>query len=108
VFPSKKSKTGHLTTVAKAWRGARDNAGVPKSVVMYSARHTFGTIAMDKTGNPFAVKTAMGHASLQTTDKYQHPGLEQIRAAMEEKNTATLSAAAKRASAQDCHNLPHS
>lgn len=61
VFPSKQSKTGHITTVAKAWRNARDKAGVPKSVVMYCARHTFGTVAATS-GNMFAVKTAMGHA----------------------------------------------
>jgi integrase len=88
VFPSKRSKSGHITTVARAWSEAREAAGLPKSVVLYCARHTFGTVAATS-GNMFAVKTAMGHASLQTTDKYQHPGLEQIRAVMEEKNAAT-------------------
>ena len=97
VFPSARSKSGHLTTVAKAWHNAREKAGLPKSVVMYCARHTFGTVAATS-GNLFAVKTAMGHASLQTTEKYQHPGLEQIRATMEQKNAETALR----------HNLRHS
>ena len=34
---------GHLTTVAKQFRAARQEAGLPESLVLYSARHTFGT-----------------------------------------------------------------
>jgi len=35
------SKCGHLTTVSKMFAIARERAGLPKSVVLYSARHTF-------------------------------------------------------------------
>jgi integrase len=42
VFPAN-SKLGHLMTVAKAFSEARRKAGLAKSVVLYCARHTFGT-----------------------------------------------------------------
>jgi hypothetical protein len=61
---------------------------------------------MDKTGNPFAVMKAMGHAGLPSTLKYQHPALEAIRSAMEAKNAAT-SAAAKKAAETQRHKTRH-
>lgn len=77
VFPAR-SKCGHLTTVAAA--------GLPASVVLYSARHTFATHALAATGNLAAVMRAMGHSSAQTAMIYQHPGIEAIRKAVDERN----------------------
>ncbi len=85
VFPAR-SKSGHLTTVGLSWQAARKAAGLPSSVVLYSARHTFATHALAATGNLAAVMKAMGHSSAQTAMIYQHPGLEAIRKAMDEKN----------------------
>jgi integrase len=85
VFPSN-SKSGHLTTVAKAFSDACKRAGLSKSVVLYCARHTFGTYMLSATGNLAAVMKAMGLASAQTAMIYQHPGLDAIRRAVDEKN----------------------
>jgi integrase len=52
VFPS--------TTVAKQFEQARSDAGLPKAVVLYCTRHTFGTCALEKTGNLAAVMKALG------------------------------------------------
>lgn len=43
VFPSSRSKSGHLTTIAKGFHAGRNRAGLDKKVVAYSARHTYGT-----------------------------------------------------------------
>ena len=43
VFPSKRAEGGHLTTVAKQFRDARKAAGLPAWLVLYHARHAFGT-----------------------------------------------------------------
>jgi integrase len=51
LFPSSKAASGHLTTVAKQFREARREAGLPESLVLYCARHTFGTAAYEATGN---------------------------------------------------------
>jgi len=51
VFPSKKAKSGHITDrqVSKQWLEAKRSAGIPKSVVLYCARHRFSTDAMEGT-----------------------------------------------------------
>src|SRR5262249_27639973 len=50
-----KSASGHVTTVDKQFREARRAAGLPENLVLYSARHDFGTRLLQKTGNLAAV-----------------------------------------------------
>jgi integrase len=83
VFPSD-SKPGHLTTVAKAFEKARDEAGTSKEIVLYSARHTFATKVMGATGDLSLVMRALGHTNAQTAMIYQHPSLEKVRAIVNE------------------------
>jgi integrase len=86
VFPSRRAIAGHLTTVAKQFREARSMAGLPKGLVLYHARHAFGTYAMAQTKNPALVRDVMGHADLRTTMIYQHPELEPLREAIDGRN----------------------
>ncbi|HET9181209.1 MAG TPA: site-specific integrase [Candidatus Angelobacter sp.] len=74
IFPArnKQSKSGHTTSVQKAFTEARATAKIPTNVVLYCGRHTFGTLAMAESRNPAAVKDAMGHEELKTTMAYQH------------------------------------
>ena len=60
VFPSDRSKSGHLTTIATGFRSARERAGVDKKVVPYSARHTCRMYMMERSRNAFAVEKSMG------------------------------------------------
>jgi integrase len=86
VFPSKKAESGHLTTVAKQFRDARRLAGLPEALKLYGARHAFATYAVQATGNVFAVADAMGHEDLKTTRIYQHPEMDSIRDAIDQRN----------------------
>jgi integrase len=86
LFPSSKAASGHLTTVAKQFREARRQAGLPESLVLYCARHTFGTAAYEATGNLAVVMKVMGHTDVRTSMRYQHPGLESIREAIDQRN----------------------
>jgi len=86
VFPSARAESGHLETVQKQFERARRMAGLPESVVLYSARHRFSTDAMEGTGNLMAVMDAMGHEKIDTTRLYNHPGTKQIRDAIERRN----------------------
>jgi site-specific recombinase XerD len=106
VFRSSRSKTGHLTTVANQWRKARQGAGLDPDVKLYCCRHTFATDVLERTGNLAAVMKVLGHADAQTAMKYQHPGLEQIRKALEERNLehAVITAS----SVEGPHKSPHS
>ena len=86
VFPSTRSQSGHVETVQKQFEMAKRLAGLPESVVLYCARHRFSTDAMEGTGNVMAVMDAMGHQKMDTTRLYNHPGLKQIRDAIERRN----------------------
>jgi integrase len=86
VFPSK-SKCGHLPTVSKMFARARELAGLPKTVVLYSARHTFGTTVLEETHNPAVTMKAMGHGSARMMMRYQHPEyVEAVRLAINRRN----------------------
>lgn len=86
LFPSD-SKCGHLTTVAKMFGIARELAGLPKGVVLYSARHTFGTDVLDGTKNPAVTMDVMGHTNPKMMMRYQHPEYTQAaRKAINRRN----------------------
>jgi integrase len=80
VFPSKRAKCGHLTTVNRQFEKARDSAGLPKDLVLYCARHGFGTEMYRATKNLFAVMNVMGHTAVSTTMKYQHQDIDEVAA----------------------------
>ena len=83
-------RCGPITTVAKAFEQAREAAGLPKEVVLYSARHTFATKVMGATGDLSLVMRALGHSSAQTAMIYQHPSLERVRSLMKGGHAETL------------------
>jgi len=82
VFPSKRSKVGHLTTMADHFRQARRMAGLPEDLVLYCGRHDYGTRVMKQTGNLKAVMLTMGHKDVKTAMRYQHPEVEIVRQAL--------------------------
>jgi len=90
VFASKRSESGHLTTMAAKFRQAREKAGLPKKLVLYCGRHDFGTRVLENTGNLKLVMSAMGHVDVKTAMKYQHPELGIVRSALNDSNHAVL------------------
>ncbi len=88
VFPSKQSKSGHIghTAIEKPFRKARKDAKLPKELVLYSARHSFATDLLDRTGNLKLVMDVLGHESVTTTQKYLHPALKNIAEVVNQKN----------------------
>jgi integrase len=89
VFPSKRSASGHLTTMAMLFREARRRAGLPEHLVLYCGRHDYGTRVLKNTGNLAAVMKTMGHKDVKTAMQYQHPELEIVRAALDQPVTPT-------------------
>jgi len=87
LVPSRRVADGHLTTVAKQFREARSETGLPRSLVLYCARHTFGTAAYEATGNLAMVMKVMGHTDVRTSMRYQHPVLDSIREAIDLRNS---------------------
>lgn len=64
------------------WGRARDKAGLPKDLVLYCARHDYGSYVLSKTGNLKAVMDTMGHVDVKSAMVYQHPELEVVRDAI--------------------------
>ena len=83
VFPSKRSVSGHLRSIDRLFREARQRAALPKELVLYCARHDYGTRVLMRTGNLAAVMRTMGHRDVKTAMRYQHPELEAVRAALD-------------------------
>jgi integrase len=51
VFPSNRAASGHLRSIDRLFREARRQAGLPKELVLYCARHDYGTRVLMRTGN---------------------------------------------------------
>lgn len=88
LFPARRSKSGHLTTVDKLFREARAKAGLPEKLVLYCGRHDFGTELLRRTGNLALVMRVMGQKSIKAAMGYQHPELEQVRVVLNDRNNA--------------------
>jgi len=83
VFPSSRAAFGHLRSIDRLFRQARHQAGLPKELVLYCARHDYGTRVLMRTGNLAAVMKTMGHRDVKTAMHYQHPELDVVRAALD-------------------------
>ncbi len=55
-------------------------------------RHDFGSHIYAKTGNLKAVMAVMGHKDVKTAVRYQHPDLESVRAALNDRRAAPVGA----------------
>ena len=83
VFASvKKSKHIGISLVNRQWVAASKAAWLPKDLVLYCARHDFGSFVLSKTGNLKATMDTMGHTDIKSAMAYHHPELEVVRAAI--------------------------
>ncbi len=94
LFPSKRSKCGHLTDMAHQFRRALEKAGLPQDLVLYCSRHDYGTRVLKNTGNLAAVMKTTGHRDVKTAMQYQHPELEIVRAALDQVSEPVMQASA--------------
>lgn len=103
VFPSKRSKSGHIehSGLAKAFRLRREELGITKDLVLYSTRHTFGSDLMDEMGDLTKVGKVLGHSSTRITERYVHPELKEMAEMVNQRNV-------RRADEAERHSLRHS
>jgi len=87
LFPSKRGKEKRLTTLQKSFREARRAAGLPEDLVLYCGRHDYGTEAYRRTGNLALTMRVMGHRDVKTALRYQHPDVQDLRAAMNARDS---------------------
>lgn len=108
VFPSSRKRGMHISyfSIAKQFSEVRKQVKIPKGVVLYSARHSFATDLLDRTGNIVLVGKILGHRSVTTTQRYLHPEIKGIAEIVNERNA--IRAANDGAQNGLCHNLRHS
>jgi hypothetical protein len=94
LFPSTRSECGHLTDLGKQFRLARRRAQLSEDLVLYCARHDYGTRVLTNTGNLAAVMRTMGHRDVRAAMQYKHPDLEIVRSALNRTNGSSLQTAA--------------
>ena len=82
VWPSWKSKTGHIVNAEKPLAAFRSEAGVGK-VSLHDLRRTLGSRLAISGANAATISKALGHLSPQSAKAYVHLDLEPVRDAME-------------------------
>ena len=77
-FLSPKCEPWTVGNLSSTHRRLRDAAGLPRDLVLYLARHRFGTEAL-RAGVPLRdAADLMGHASVTTTEIYLHRDLTEL------------------------------
>jgi integrase len=71
VFLTPTGRPWRITNLSRTYSRLRDNAGLPKDLVLYLARHECGTKICREKGIEFA-RRLLGHANIATTQRYMH------------------------------------
>jgi len=72
IFLSPRGRSWTVGNLSATYRNLRNGLDLPKHLVVYLARHEFGTRATEKCGiHP--TMTMMGHTQITTTQQYVHP-----------------------------------
>ena len=78
VFPSALAPSGHIESIGKTFNAARDRAGLPKTLILYSSRH--GAVTdLSEVLTTREVMDIAGHTDMQVAAPYQHPNVERIQ-----------------------------
>ena len=84
VFPSEKSKTGHIVEPKRAWKSFLKNAGLPTDYRLHDLRRTQGSWQAISGISGDIIGKALGHKSRDATAHYIHLTLSPVRNAMQQ------------------------
>lgn len=83
IFRSPRGSAWTVNNLSQTYSRLRDAAGLDSELVLYCARHEAGTEFCRRKGL-FMASQLLGHTSVQTTQRYVHQGIEELRAAQDE------------------------
>jgi len=92
LFPSTKSKSGHieLRGLQKRFRRIARQLGIPDELKIYCARHACGTDVMADAKDPRLVMDFLGQEDLATTMNYMHPDIKRVKQIIDKRNESRL------------------
>jgi integrase len=73
--------------VNRQWVRAREAAGLPSNLVLYCARHDYGSFMLSKTGNLKVVMDLMGQRDYRAALNYQHHEIDVARDLLNSRHT---------------------
>ena len=73
VFLAPAGRAWTVSNLSRTYSRIRDNAGLPKDLVLYLARHECGTKICREKGVEYA-RRLLGHTNISTTQRYMHLG----------------------------------
>jgi integrase len=82
LFPNLRNPSKPLTTVKHGWQAAREAAGLP-DLRIHDLRHSAASFMVNSGIDLFAVGKVLGHASVQSTQRYSHLSNSTLLAAVE-------------------------
>lgn len=82
IFRSPRGTPWTVNNLSQTYSRLRDAAGLDAELVLYCARHEAGTEFCRREGL-FMASQLLGHTSVQTTQRYVHQGIEELRAAQD-------------------------
>jgi integrase len=71
IFLTPTGRPWRIVNLSRTYSRLRDNAGLPKDLVLYLARHECGTKICREKGIEYA-RRLLGHANISTTQRYMH------------------------------------
>lgn len=71
----------------RQWTRARRKAGLPNNLVLYCARHDYGSFVLSKTGNLKVVMDLLGHTDYRSALNYQHHEIDVARDLLNSRHT---------------------
>lgn len=82
LFPNPRDPSKHLTTVKHGWQAVREAAVLP-DLRIHDLRHSAASFMVNSGVDLFAVGKVLGHASVQSTQRYSHLSNSTLLAAVE-------------------------
>jgi integrase/recombinase XerD len=80
LFPGQGGKRPlHATVLQRAFKQAKDKAGITKPVSFHSLRHSFATHLLESGVNVRTIQALLGHRCLDTTQRYTHVAGDYLR-----------------------------
>ena len=70
VFPSEKSKSGHIFEVKKHLNNLMAEIGVTRHIRPHDLRHTYGTMSALLNHSPSIIQTELGHKTMNASNRY--------------------------------------